>query len=231
MRGADFVEHLKSISQRSPGEREVEREARMFATRRALAPVLEHLASVGVHIKSLDQLAAEHTVDRKRAVPLLLEGLVSIENADAKEAIVRALTDRSTPSSVAGRLIEEFVRLSDEGTDALRWAIGNALAVIADDSVLDSLVDLVCNRRYGQSREMLAIALGRMKGERAVEVLVTLLDDPQVAGHAIMALGKLRAKRARPRVEGFLNHEKTWIRREAKKALARISRWKGVQGE
>jgi HEAT repeat protein len=55
-------------------------------------------------------------------------------------------------------------------------------------------------------------------------VLIDLLDDDEVVGHAIIALGKLKSKKAYPAIERFATHPKAWIRKEAKKALARIEK-------
>lgn len=102
--------------------------------------------------------------------------------------------------------------------------VANALSITADDSVYETIVELVREPAYGRAREMLAVALGNMKNPQAVDILIKLLDDEDVAGHAVMGLGKLGAERARPHVERFLTHPKTWIRNEAKKALKRIDR-------
>jgi len=49
-----------------------------------------------------------------------------------------------------------------------------------------------------------------------------LLEDEDVAGHAVIALGNLRAKQARGKIEALLRHKKAWIRGEAGKALRKI---------
>jgi hypothetical protein len=49
-----------------------------------------------------------------------------------------------------------------------------------------------------------------------------LLGDEEVAGYALMGLGKLKAPEARPAIEPFVGHPTTWVRKEAKKALSRI---------
>ena len=68
-------------------------------------------------------------------------------------------------------------------------------------------------------------ALPRMSdGERAVEVALACLDDPELEGHAIEALRLIDAKRARQRVERFVDHPTAWIRKEAKAALRRFDR-------
>ena len=69
---------------------------------------------------------------------------------------------------------------------------------------------------------MLALALGNMHNPRAVDVLTDLLDDEEVVGYAVMALGKLRASAARERLETLTKHPNKWVRREAQKALSRL---------
>jgi HEAT repeat protein len=69
---------------------------------------------------------------------------------------------------------------------------------------------------------MLALALGNCHDPRAVDVLIALLADEQVVGHAVMALGKLKSKAARSRIQELLKHPTDWIRAEATKALAGI---------
>lgn len=105
----------------------------------------------------------------------------------------------------------------------MKWAIGNALSVVADDTVYDDIVEIVADRSHAKSREMVAVALGNMKNPGAVDVLIGLLDD-DIAGHALLALRKLGAVRARPYVEPFLTHPRTWWRNEAKKAIAKFDK-------
>jgi len=71
---------------------------------------------------------------------------------------------------------------------------------------------------------MFVLALGNMPDPRCEEVLLELLNDPEVTGHAVMALGRLRSRAAREPIERLLVHPKTWVRTEARKALARIER-------
>jgi HEAT repeat protein len=73
-------------------------------------------------------------------------------------------------------------------------------------------------------------ALARTKDERALDVLVTLVDDEEVAGHAISALRSLGPKsslqylsRARPALVRQASGGATPLaRRQAKAALERL---------
>jgi HEAT repeat protein len=69
---------------------------------------------------------------------------------------------------------------------------------------------------------MLAVAFGNMSTPAAVDVLIELPQDDEVAGHAIIGLGNHKATAARSAIEGFLRHPKSWIRAEARKALKKI---------
>lgn len=188
----------------------------------ASKPVLDDLSQVGLDVDWIEDLYNKR-LDYQRAIPILLRWLPRVENPSVKEAIVRALSvpwARRTEAPVL--LVEEFRRAkSDFG---LNWAIGNALSVVADDNVLSDIVGLIRDKTYGKAREMLVVALGNMKSPDVKYTLIELLDDEDLVGYAIMALGKLKCKEARFAIERFRTHPKSWVRREAIKALARINK-------
>jgi hypothetical protein len=189
----------------------------------ASAPVLADLAEAGFNLEWISDLYSQK-LNYKGVIPILLEWLPRIENLDVKEDIVRALSVPWAKSVAAPLLVSEFNKLEDESNTGIKWAIANALSVVADDRVFTEIVSIVNDRRHGKAREMLAISLGNMKDPRAQDVLIGLLGDEVVVGHAIMALGKLKSKKARQEIESFTTHSKSWVRMEAKKALAKIDK-------
>lgn len=62
----------------------------------------------------------------------------------------------------------------------------------------------------------------RSRDPRSVPLLVGILRDDDVAAHAIMALGRLRPPGVRPAVTRMLDDPRALVRREARKALARL---------
>lgn len=202
---------------------EAQRLQAMEQHRLAVLPVLEDLAAVGLMYDSLDDLR-ESGLKYKAAIPVLLRWLPRISNGDVKESIVRTLSVPWARPVAAIPMIEEFRKAPDRSISSLGWAIGSGLSIVADDSVFNEIAELVLDKRYGRSREMLAFALGRMRDPRAVGLLIELLDDEQMTGHALCGLGKLKPRPAgiRSHVEPFLNHPKAWIRKEAKKLLAKL---------
>lgn len=105
---------------------------------------------------------------------------------------------------------------------SLKWAIGNALDVVGDESVAEELIAIAKDRRHGDARQMVVWALGRLKKTRPIATLLELVDDRQVAPHAINALGRLQAEEALFRIEPLLNSDDSLIRKEAAKALTKI---------
>jgi hypothetical protein len=100
-------------------------------------------------------------------------------------------------------------------------------SAVADDSVLPQLVALARDKRYGRSREMLAVALGNMKADSVEAVLLDLLEDDEVAGHALLAIRKRKTapREAEPKIRRLTTHSKAWIRNAAAKTLNAVE-WK-----
>lgn len=226
---------------------ESNREALIAASRRAEAPILAELVQLGFQLERVSDLYSKlrsdvfdtdekvlqvervsdlyrKPIDYRAAIPVLLKWLPQASNLDVKETLVRALTVKWAKPVAARPLIEEFRKAPETEESGLKWAIGNALSVVADASVLDDIVELVRDKRHGRAREMLAVALSNMKDPQAVDVLIGLLDDEEVAGHALVALRKLAPPEARSAIERFVDHPKTWVRNEARRALAKVDK-------
>lgn len=184
----------------------------------AMRPLLDELADVGYHVHSMNELIRSGRRYRD-AVPVLCAWLTRLAEPQWKEAVVRAL---SVPWAKAALplLLSEFKSCRDA---SLRWALGNALEVLAEDSVCDDLIEIVEDREYGTARQMPVLALSKITDARTVPVLLGLLDDEEVVGHSISALGRLRAYEAKEPIARFTDDPNPWIRREAAQALKRIA--------
>lgn len=169
------------------------------------------------------------------AVPVLLDWLDRLDEVPQnrtrfRQGLVRSLAVKEARGeAVASRLVREFRRAElDSGT---RWAVANSLSVVAEKSVFDDLVVLATDRSYSRSRQMLMDALARSDRSRAGGVLVQMLDDDELVGHAISALGRVGVKAlgdvgasdARSAIEMFLDHPRPWVREEAKTVLAKLA--------
>jgi len=201
-----------------------ERERRVAAYVAAEAPVVARLRDAGYPVDHIQDLYTKRYQYRS-AVPILVDALGTVTAADVAETIVRAL---SVPYARgwAQPLVAQFGRFDaadpfDEGF-AYKWAVGNALAVVADDSVYDDLVQLIEDESHGRTREMLVIGLANMKTHDPDQLLIDLLDDPGLAAFAAIALGKRRTAGAAGKLRELVDHGEGRNRVEARKALRKI---------
>ncbi len=194
------------------------------AAHKAAEPVVVDLRRFGIDLKSLDDLISAPIEEYRDGIPALIGWLPRIDNRAVKKAIVRALSVKEAKPDAVPILLEEFVAASESDDLGLAWVIGNALSVVADQSATDEIALLVRDRSHGRAREMLAVALGNIGSPEAADVLIGLLSDEEVAGHAVVSLRKLAPPSARDALEPFADHPKTWIRKEARKAIAKIDK-------
>ena len=87
-----------------------------------------------------------------------------------------------------GPLIDLFRGVDETNGGSLRWVIGNALEGVGDDRYFDELVGLARDRHYGRDRQMIVLGLARSQRPEATDVLVELLNDSDVIGHAVSAV-------------------------------------------
>jgi hypothetical protein len=192
-------------------------------TRRDFA---ESLEAVGVVAESPWDLVNRRG-DYTAALPVLLDWLELPdsefpiqERQRFREGIVRSLTVPNARGLAGPALVREFRR---PGTPpGYRWAVGNALELVATDDIFDDVATIAADRSFGRDRQMVVMGLGRSRDRRAVGVLLGVLDDDTVVGHAVTALGRLRAVEARDAIEALTTHPKAWVRKEAVKALAKV---------
>ncbi len=204
-------------------DREKRRDAHIEEFARLSAPIVSDLAAVGFNYASIDDLRRS-SVRYEKAVPVLVKWLPLVTNQALKESIVRALSVPWARPVAAIPLIAEFKGTKGLNSDSLKWAIANAISIVADDFVFQEIAELVTDKRHGKAREMLAASLGNMKDQRAADLALQLLNDEALVGHALKALTKLRPQNARPRIESLINHPVPWVREEAKRTLAKLSR-------
>jgi hypothetical protein len=207
-------------------EKEQARRARIAVNREAAGLIVQELATAGFTVNTVADLH-NRRLHYPSAIPILLAWLPKVRNLDLKQDIVRSLSVPYAKPAAAGPLIDEFRRSKDASATGLRWTIGNALEVVSDDTVLDAMIELATERQYGKAREMVVVGLGNMSDQRVIAVLLELLKDDEVSGHAIIALGKLKPLAARPQIEPFLQHPNEWVRKEAKAAIERIDKASG----
>jgi HEAT repeat protein len=158
------------------------------------------------------------------ALPILVRWLPRVRDGQTKWALVSALAVPWARPLAAPALLEEFRQTPDDAC-GLKWAIGYALTVVADDSVFDDIVALLRDRRHGRARAVVVGALGTMRRPEARAVLLELLEDPDldVVAEALGVLGALKAAGTQPQITPFLTHPYGAVRGAAQRALATIN--------
>jgi hypothetical protein len=119
---------------------------------------------------------------------------------------------------VASWLIKRF-EADFESDDQLGMRIwDNAVPEIAED-----LIRLIEDRRYDHHRGPLCQALAETKHPRAADVIVSVMDEKWMAQWCLWALRKTRgAEKHIPKIQKFLRHPVSDVRREAKRLLKKL---------
>ncbi|MGE0791353.1 MAG: HEAT repeat domain-containing protein [Sandaracinaceae bacterium] len=144
-------------------------------------------------------------------------------NASVKEDIVRTLSVPWARAS-APAIADEFARVAANDESGLGWALGNALEVLAGPHLASRMYEFAEDRRYGRARQMVVLGLARIPSSQTVDVLIRLLADDEVVGHAAMALGKLKATPARQQLKLLESHPVDWVRKAVRKALINLDK-------
>jgi HEAT repeat protein len=180
------------------------------------------LAKVGVSVNGIYDLVNTGQ-PYPSAVPVLLDLLKEgIEDVVIKEGVIRALAVKEAIGKASPVLLTEYNKVP-RSEMMLRWAIGNTIYTTITEEDVESILPIVLDKENGISRQMFVMALGKVRSIKAETVLINLLDDDEVASHSLDALGKMKSKSARDKISTMLNHSNRLIRKEAQKALKRIS--------
>jgi HEAT repeat protein len=201
----------------------------------AARPMLEELTRAGVDVADFGLFTSLRPVsfDFGRAAPILVKWLPRMDSPAVVESIARSL--RGEPQAAgegARQLIAAYRRMSDDESGA-RWAIADALSTLAGPADADDVITLLRDPSSGVARQMLCDALTRTRDPRAPDVLIELLDDDSVNGHAILALRRLGRwrtvpfpERSQPKLMAVLDRPAAsdFAKSQARKALATLQR-------
>jgi len=182
--------------------------------------LLGELRKLGYKFDNPNQLKSLKLKDKK-LIPLLLKYLHEFKASNFKDWIVGALKVKGFNDATED-LIKEFFTAANSKVD--KWSIGDAFSVIQDKRFEDQYINIVKNKNYGTDRQMVVIALGKIKSEKALPTLLSLLEDEDINGHVVMALGYYKKTELVKYLTPFLDHMKTWIKKEAKKSIAKIEK-------
>ena len=182
--------------------------------------LLNEIRSKGVEISSINDLININE-SFKDIVPIILKYIREIDDESDKQFLVKCLgVSRFTEAT--SDLIEEF---KNSTNTSYKWAIGNTLSIILDKSKIEELLEIIQNKQHGIARQMIIIAIGKMNVKKAIPILLNLLNDEDVIGHVITALGYYKDPELISYIEPFTHHQISWIRKEAIKVIGKLKKF------
>lgn len=179
--------------------------------------LLQEVRDKGYILSSIDDLMY---IDQKHRdlIPVLLKNLEETSDEGSKQFLVRCLGVKGF-YEVSPALIREFYLADDT---SYKWAIGNSLGIIADKAILPDMLRIVQEKEHGIARQMIVASLWKYDCEQTRQVLISLLEDEEVVGHAVSAIARLHDKSLIPYIAPFQTCKTAWIRNTAKRAVKRF---------
>lgn len=118
------------------------------------------------------------------------------------------------------------------GYEHLIWSVGEVFRQILKrekslrrSKLLWSKIEAISlDSKYDKGRQSFAMLLGLYGGHERVPVLIQLLEDPVIHGHALYALRRLGANGAEEQARTLLHSPRAWIRREARDYLEKMKK-------
>ena len=181
--------------------------------------LIREVREKGIEITNINDLMKINKKYRD-LVPIILKHLNEVTDESDKEFLVRCLGVKGFDEA-AKPLIDEFYKSNNV---SYKWAIGNSLSIISSSEALPELIKIVQEKEHGIARQMIVDGLGAYKTEEVKSVLVNLLKDDEVVGHAISGIAKTGDKSLIKYIEPFTNHKISWIRNEARKAIKKLEK-------
>ena len=183
------------------------------------AMIITGLRKRGYSINIINDL--KRMSKKERYIITFLIGLLEqFTDENDKEFIVRCLGVKGF-QEIIPKLLEEFKTAKG---NSYRWAIANSINIIHDMTIEQELITLSENKKYGTGRQMLVLSLGCYKTDSSIKCLRGLLQDEEVRGHALRALGKCGNAEVLPDIEKYCDSDNRWIRKEALNAADKIRR-------
>ena len=201
----------------------ISREEQIAANRKEVAEIKNDLANKGILLEQFPDDLYKSKELWISCIPTIKEWIFKVKSDDVFEALIRLLAiPPLKKTSTAKEIIGQFYRPGL--SSSTKWAVGNTMSIIANDEVLDDIIEIIDDKQNERSRQMFVVALGNMKDPKVVPYLVNLLDDEDLTGHAIMGLSKLKADSTIDDIRKAENHPRPWVRKEVQKTVRKFEK-------
>jgi hypothetical protein len=182
-----LAEHDAQLKAEGKWQDFVERQDRQQAEREQLwdavsaseGPIVEDLKKIGIHVQSVWDLVGMESRAYSEAISILLKHVQEKYPERILEGILRAL---ATPAALKhwGELLNLFEFNSAKLPSNIRYLAAVALNGAADDSVINDILRLAADARFGVDRAPLLLTLERSRDPRAKMLLLKLREDKEI---------------------------------------------------
>lgn len=181
--------------------------------------LIQEVRGKGIELFNINDLM-KINIKYKNLGPILLRHLNEVTDESDKEFIVRCLGVKGFVEA-SKPLINEFYKSNNV---TFKWAIGNSLSIISDTESVPELIKIAQAKEHGIARQMIVDGLGAYNCDDVKTVLVSLLNDDEVVGHAISGISKTGDKALIKYIKPFVTYEVKWVRNEAIKTIKKLER-------
>ncbi|WP_052417598.1 hypothetical protein [Cellvibrio mixtus] len=163
-----------------------EKSARIAAEEK---PILDELLTIGLDVDELSDFI--NTADQYvEAIPVLTKHMLLPYSDVIRETLARALAIPES-KSIWSLLVQEYIKAPigkgiklrgdvEEFNLGYKSGLACALSVAVTDETLPELIELLKDKRHGESRVLLLSAIQKSKNPLAIQATQELADDPDL---------------------------------------------------
>lgn len=119
-------------------------------------------------------------------------------------------------------LVEMILRSFDaENSPSDLWEYADLLYTIKNYRYIPQYLQIIRNTSYGTARQMIVLLVGKCKKREVVPILIDLLNDTTVFGHALDALSNFDGEDILGIMRKYADCRVAWVRDIAKKYLSK----------
>ena len=179
----------------------------------------QELLNLGFQFQVLNQAEILMPKYKDAILPIVIKYYKAAKLKNEKRYLLGWFHHRGL-DEVVPMLLEDYY--SDD-PDIDKWEIGDRLYQIRSKKYIDDYLKIISNSSYGRDRQMVILLLGKLKEERAIPILIDLLDDEEVCLQAICALGDFKREEFRCYFERFQDSTQPGWRKYARAALKKLN--------
>ena len=185
-----------------------------------IPPFEQELRNLGFQFEISEQIKQFLPKHKKTILPIVIKYYQQATYDNEKNFFISLFHYRGF-AEVIPMLLNDFY--SDKTSSLTRQFIGETLRTIRSKKYINDYLEIIAKPQYGLARVPIFSLVGDLKVERAIPILVHLLEvDEEFAPCALQTLGTYKRFELRPYFERFTNSPDMRLRKIARAALKKI---------